>query len=324
MRRRLLIVLTGLAALTPRPVVAGDAARWAVVIEGASGDPAYAAQHRAWVDALVSTLRNRCGIESSRLTVLTEDPRAGEARGTAENVKAAFARIATEARADDLVFVMLIGHGSGAGAAAKFNLVGPDLTVAEWAAMLQPIPARLAIVNSTSASVGFLAGLSGANRVVITATNSPAQVYHTVFPGAFIQALASSDADADQNGRVSLFEAFDAASRAVARHYEEAGRLATEHAVFNDTGDGAPHDTASGAAGVVAGLTYLDAVAAPRAADPGLQALLVRQQALVDEIDVLRRRRPSMAAEDFDREFERLIVDLALVSRDVRRRTGKV
>ncbi len=60
-----------------------------------------------------------------------------------------------------------------------------------------------------------------------------------------------------------------------------------------------------------------------RSADPEVQQLLIRQQALTEQIDDLRRRRVSMSAEEFDREFEKLVTDLALVSRDVRRRMGK-
>ena len=34
---------------------------------------------------------------------------------------------------EDLLFVLLIGHGTFDGVDAKFNLVGPDLGSAEWA-----------------------------------------------------------------------------------------------------------------------------------------------------------------------------------------------
>ena len=56
--------------------------------------------------------------------------------------------------------------------------------------------------------LSVLAGLSGPNRVVITATNSFAQRFHTVFPDAFIKAMTAPEADADKNGRISLLEAF--------------------------------------------------------------------------------------------------------------------
>jgi len=318
-----LLGVVALIAIGVRPVSA-QTTRYAVIVQGASGDPQYATQHRAWVDGLAGVLRDKLGFDAAHLVVLTEEPRANELKSTAENVKATLARVAKDTKADDLVFVMLIGHGSGDGAAAKFNLVGPDLTAVEWAGLFQPIAARLAVVDSTSSSFTFLAGLSGKNRVVITATGSYSQRFHTVFPDAFIQALTAGDADADKNGRISLLEAFTYASRLVALHYEQVGYMSTETAVFDDNGDGKGRSAAqTGDDGVVAGLTYLDVVAAPKASDPAVQALLVRQQQLTDQIDALRRQRPTMAPIDFDRQFEALIIELATVSRDVRRRNGK-
>jgi hypothetical protein len=55
-------------------------------------------------------------------------------------------------------------------------------------------------------------------------------------------------------------------------------------------------------------------------ADPEVQALLVKRQELTDKLDALRRRQPEMTPADFDREFEVLIIELSLVSREVRRR----
>jgi len=319
--KRLVFLVIALA-WSVSPIWAAEGARYAVVVQGASGEPQYAQLHRGWVDALSTVLRDRMGFDPARITKLTEEPKAGELKGTAENVKATLERLAKETKADDLVFIMLIGHGGGEPTAAKFNLIGPDLTAAEWSTLLKPIAARMVIVDSTSSSFPFLEGLSGKNRIVITATNTFAQKYHTVFPDAFIKALMATDADADKNGRLSMLEVFNATSRLVALHYEQDGHMSTETAMLDDTGDGKGRNAAAtGDDGVIAGLTYLDALAAPKSADPETQALLVRQQALTEQIDELRRRRSSISAEEFDKEFEKLIVDLALVSRDVRRKT---
>jgi hypothetical protein len=40
-------------------------------------------------------------------------------------------------------------------------------------------------------------------------------------------------------------------------------------------------------------------------------------------MDDLRRRRATMSAEEFDRAFEALALELAEVSREVRKRTGQ-
>ena len=296
-------------------------ARYAVVIQGASGEEQYATLHRGWLDSLVQLLRERFKFDAAHLSVLAEQAQAGEQRSTAENVRALFARLGKEVKANDLVFVMLIGHGGGQGADAKYNLIGPDLTIPEWNELLKPIAGRIALVDTTSSSFGFLAGLAGPNRIVMTATNSHAQRYHTVFPDAFIKALTADAADVDKNQRVSLLEAFTYASRLVAQHYEQDGRLPTERAMFDDTGDGKGRDAVTdGPDGTVAGLTYLDLPEAATSADPAVQQLLTRQQQLVAEVDELRRRRPSMPPAEFDREFEKLIIELSVVSRDIRRK----
>jgi hypothetical protein len=309
--------------LVPREARAQNE-RYALVVEGTTGGEPYATTNRQWLDRLVKLLRDRCGFDAAHLTVLAEQPGAGEQPATAESVRGVLGRMAGQVKDTDLVFVMLIGHGGGEGADVKFNLVGPDLTVAEWAGLLKPVAARLAFVDTTGSSFAFLAGLSAPGRVVITATNANAQHFDTVFADAFIQGLSADIADADKNTRISLLEAFAYATRMVALYYQQRGQLATEHAVFNDTGDGKPHDTAlpGEAAGTIAGLTYLDPLVTPRSSNPAVQPLLVRQQALTQQVDELRRQRPSMLPQAYDEAFEKLIVELALVSRDVRRLTG--
>ena len=88
---------------------------------------------------------------------------------------------------------LLIGHGTSVnGEDAKFNLVGPDLSASEWAALLKPIPGRLVFVDTTGASFPFLQKLAGRGRVILTATDSAAQQFETVFPEFFIKAFERS------------------------------------------------------------------------------------------------------------------------------------
>jgi hypothetical protein len=297
--------------------------QYALLVEGASGTPEYAALHRRWLDEMAGVLRDKFKYDPAHLVVLAEQPQEGEERATADGVRAALTRLAAELEADDQLFIMLIGHGTGNAAEAKFNLVGPDLTVSEWGALLKPIAGRMAFVDTTSSSFPFLAGLAAPGRVVITATASYAQLYHTVFPEGFVKAFSTEAADLDKNGRISLLEAFTYASHEAARVYEQNGTKATERAMFSDTGNNAGQDASgTGPDGTVAGLTYLDAVAVPTSSDPAMQDLLTRQQELTRQVDELRRRRLMMSANDFDQEFERLIIELSLVSRDVRRRAG--
>jgi hypothetical protein len=312
-----------LCLLAAQSASAQQTARFALIVEGASGEEQYATTHREWVNTLAGVLRDKFGFEPAHVTVLTEKPQAGEAIANVENVRAAMGRFAQQLKKDDTLFVMLIGHGSGSGADAKFNLVGPDLTVTEWNALLKPIAARIAFVNTTSGSAAFLKGLAGPERVIITATNSPAQVYHPIFGQVFIESLTTSAADLDKNDRISVWEAFVYASKMVEQHYQRAGKLATEHAVLDDTGEGTGRDAAAKVTGAtLASLTYLDAPAVTKSADPAVQALLDRRDALTRQIDELRRRQATMPAAEFDQAFEKLVTELAQVSAEIRKKGG--
>lgn len=319
--RLALLVLTSTLAASP---AWAQADRYALLVEGASGEPQYAELHRGWLDRLVTVLVDRFAFDPAHIIVLAEQPQPGELRATADSLTEAMGRLASEVGEEDLLFVMLIGHGSGQGDDAKFNLVGRDLDVAEWNALLAPIPGRLAFVNATSSSYPYLTGLAGPNRVIITATRTAAQRYHTHFGGAFITALAAEEADLNQNGRTSLLEAFSHASRLVEQEFE-GSLMQTENAMLDDTGDGQGRDAATeGDDGALASRTYLDAgiSIAMASADPALRPLLERQADLTAQVEELIGRRRLLPDDFYASEFERLMIELSLVSRDVRRQSA--
>lgn len=320
MRQTLLTLLCVLVAAS----AAAQPARYAVLVQGASGEPQFAAQHRGWLDQVASTLTDNFKIAPDHVRVLAEQPKPGEERATADIVKSTLARIAQSATASDVVFIMLIGHGTGEGAAAKFNLIGPDLTVAEWNALLTPIKARVVFVNTASVSFPFAAGVTGDRRIVITATAQPAQRYATIFAESFVQALTATAADLDKNGRISMWEAFNYASRLQKQHFEQKGLLVTERALLEDNGDGVGRDAAAttGDDGMLATMTYLDAVVESRPSDPALQMLLQRQELLTQQVDELRRKKPSMPAPEYEAAWEKLMVELATLGAEIRKKGG--
>ena len=166
-------------------------------------------------------------------------------------------------------------------AIAKFNLPGPDLTSAEWGSLLRDMPGRVVVVNTSGASFPFMADLATRGHIVITATDSAAQRYDTVFPAQLLAALNNPAADLDKNGRVSVWELFVYTARRVARHYELQGLLATERPLLDDSGDGvgieAVNDT--GTDGALARATYLEREAVEVNADAEMAALIARRRA---------------------------------------------
>jgi hypothetical protein len=319
-RRALPVLLTGLALLVLVTAPAAAAERYALIVTGASDDPAYADQYAQWRQSLSLALEN-LQFDPAHVVSLFEGADAPHASNAA-GVRRALEALRTKVAAGDLLLVVLIGHGSFDGAEAKFNLVGPDLSAAEWGTLMKPFRGQLVVVDTTAASAPFLAHLAGPRRIVITATDSVSQRFDTTFPEYFIKALTDAEADIDKNGRVSIWEAFLAASLSVRRHFSQRGQLATERALLDDNGDGQGREAGGdGADGSLASRTYLDP---GRAGDPPtdeeLLSLLQKRAALQIDADDLKERRQLMTPDEYQKEFERLMLELAKVSREIRRK----
>ena len=136
------------------------------------------------------------------------------------------------------MWLVLLGHGTFDGKEARFNLRGPDLSAGELTEWLEPFKRPVAVVNCASASGPFINKLSAAGRVVVTATRSGQEVNFARFGGHFADAIASAESDLDKDGQTSLLEAYLLASSRVAEFYTTEGRLATEHPLLDDNGDG--------------------------------------------------------------------------------------
>lgn len=233
--------------------------------------------------------------------------------------------IAARAQPGDRVFVVLIGHGNPRDDDAAFNLPGPDITGTELNAALDALAGRqLVIVNTASASGPFVAALSAPGRVVITATASGREYHATAFAEYFVTALAESGevgADRDKDQRISMLEAFDYAKREVERAFEREKKILTEHALLDDNGDGdgskAPGEYE--ADGALADRVYLQqAPALALGAAPELVAMFERRQTLEESIAALKRRKEGLAHDDYYAQLELLLVDLALLGREIR------
>jgi hypothetical protein len=136
------------------------------------------------------------------------------------------------------LWLVLVGHGTFDGKEAKFNLRGPDLTSTQLAKWLEPFGRPLVLINTASASAPFLNGLSRSNRVILSATRSGYEQNFARLGKYLSEAIANPQADLDKDGQTSLLEAFLTAARQTADWYKAEGRLATEHPLLDDNGDG--------------------------------------------------------------------------------------
>ena len=299
------------------------------VIVGHAGDAEHGELFAKWAASLVQAATGRFGIPREHVTYLAAETPATDASGatptgrsTREAIVSAFDSIAKRAGKEDVVFVMLIGHGTFDGKTARFNLPGRDMAAADFAPLLKRIPSRIVFVNAASASGPFVAELSGPGRTIVTATRTGSEQFATLFGGYFVDALVSDDADADKNRRISILEAFDHARREVTRAYERAGIMLTEHALLDDSGDreGSMTPDVKGKDGRVAAVLSLGAPAAgePLPSDPKLRALYDERRGLERRVDTLKLLKESMDAAQYASELEKLLTELARKTREIR------
>jgi hypothetical protein len=314
------IAIAALLSLLLFPSIA-RAERYALIVTGAAGGDAYDQKYSTWRTAFTATLRETFKYDADRIIALAEHEGDGVQQATRQNVQRALVDLRKRLTKDDQLVVLLIGHGTSLdGDEAKFNLVGPDMTASEWGDLLKPLPGRLVFVNTTAASFPFLRRLAGRGRVVLTATDSAAQQFETVFPEFFVKAFDDAAADLDKNGRVSLWEAFTYASSGVRQWFEQKGQLPTERPLLDDTGAGVGREAQnSGTDGAIARITYLEpdaALALP--ADTALAVLVKRRAELESKLEELKARKETMAPDQYDAELEKLLVEISRVGAQIR------
>ena len=282
-----------------------------LVVSGLSGDPTFKRSFEQIAGAVQAAARTKWGVSDSSLVILTEDslPSAlSRARSTRENSASAFTTRSTRVQPGDVVLVVLLGHGSGEGPGSKVNLPGPDATATEYASWIAGFARQSVVfVNAATGSGDFLPVLGGPGRIVITATRSAVERNESVFAGLFAKALASDEADADKDGRISVLEAVRYTTREVAKVYDGTGRMQTEHAQISDS---------TRAVSVSFGKTVVST-------DPRVTALVAERQALESAVAALRTRKSTMDAAAYDAELERLLLAIAEKTQAIRAAGGK-
>ncbi|MBI3414290.1 MAG: hypothetical protein HY043_03045 [Verrucomicrobia bacterium] len=219
------------------------------------------------------------------------------------------------------LWLVLLGHGTFDGKEARFNLRGPDLTSSDLAEWLKSFRRPLVVINTASSSAPFLAKLAGTNRVVLSSTRSGYEQNYARFGQYLSEAIGDAQADIDKDGQVSLLEAFLTASHRVAEFYQREGRLATEHPLIDDNGDGqgTPADWFRGVRAVKKSATgaALDGVRAHQVhliRSQAEQALSPTERARRDELELaiatLRDAKATLPEAEYFQRLEILLLEL--------------
>jgi hypothetical protein len=290
----------------------GHAATYYLTISGLGGEPDYDQRFKMWADDIDKSLK-KAGGDSNVITLVAP---------TREQIRARFADLTRQTKPNDALVLTLIGHGSFDGVEYKFNIPGPDISGAELASLLDRVPAgRQLVVNMTSSSGGSISFLQKPNRVVISATKTGTEKNATVFARYWAEALRDPAADADKNESVSALEAFHYAQQKTAEFFDSQKRLATEHAVLEDTGKGegerAP-STENGEGRLAAAFPVVRLGSnAAAAKDPAKRALLDKKEELEQAIDKLKYEKAAMPEEQYKKQLTQLLLELARVQEEI-------
>jgi hypothetical protein len=286
------------------------ASTYCVTVAGLGGEPDYEQRFAAAASDLDKIMKASGG--DAHVFTLTG------AGATRAHLEETLATVAREAKPDDDFLLILIGHGSFDGVDYKFNLPGPDISARDLATLCDRIPAkRQLVVNTTSASGGSISALERPGRGVIAATKSGTEKNATVFARYWVEALRDPTADTNKNDTISALEAFQYAASKTASFYDSQKRLATEHAVFEDTGKNdavrAPL-TESGEGLFLSNFALVRIGAARRAfADPAKRELLAQKEELEQKIDALKYRKAAMSPDDYKQQLTAALLELAHV-----------
>ncbi len=287
-----------------------------IVVVGAAGTEEYGQRFAAWSD------RWQQAAEQSAATFKRIGPGANTQAETPDRqlIKEAIRDASPESV--ETLWLVLLGHGTFDGRQAKFNLRGPDVSAAQLGEWLAAREGPTVVINCASSSAPFINQLSAADRVIVTATKSGYQYQYAHFGEFLSAAVADQQIDLDKDEQTSLLEAFLAASHGVKQFYDEEARLATEHALLEDNGDG-----------LGTSADWFQGIRAVRTAKQGARAdgfranqlfLVPRGQAasipLADrrrrdelevEIEQLRARKDELSEEEYYGRLEEVLVQLA-------------
>jgi len=227
-------------------------ARHALIVCGLAGDAAHRTLFGETIESLCAGLTTNHAFAPDKVMVVwseakadNEGPALTTSRGpaTREALAEAATALAGAVQPPDTLWVFVLGHAHYDGKNSWLNLPGPDMNQAEFANLFAGIQCQEQVFFMTTAASGFFVKpLSKPGRIVIAATEADREVNETIFPHKLAAALSQPppylEFDIDDDGRLSLLDAYLWAAREAAQEYATGMLLATEHAQLDDNGDG--------------------------------------------------------------------------------------
>ncbi len=293
--------------------------RHALIIGGLGGSPEQTSRISSYLEDAYNALSGP--LRFDQVTVLAERALTGRAfvhgESTADAIRDQFAKFREGLTDEDELYILLFGHGSYDGDQSALNIPQRDLTARDYATLIDELIIRRSIWICTMSSSGpFIQELSASGRVIITATRTGTQRNQTVFPEYLVKSLIEPLADLNRDGSLSVSEIFQYSAEQTAKHYEQAGHLATEHSLLDDNGDGEGTRVEAlnqSNDGPIARGTWLRrsqiVVDNPAYAD--------KRTTLEGQIALLKARKPDMDSDTYYAELEVLFITLARLNEQI-------
>jgi len=283
-----------------------------LVVTGVPGDAEHAQKFDGWAKTFIDAAKKKDAVPDANIVYLADK------QATKAAVEKTIADFAAASKGNDTVIILLIGHGSFDGSVAAFNLMGPDLTAADYGKLLGKFTTqKVVFVNTASSSGAFLPAVTAPGRIIVTATKTGGERNETEFGQYFTAAFGDEAADRDRNGHVSIQEAFDYAKTKVTDAFKQKGLILTEHAILEDGAEGRIASSA------FLGIGRSDAALNADMNDPETKALVDERSAIQRQIEALQLQKASMDPAKYDADMEKLLTDLALKTKAIRDRQGK-
>ncbi|MDE0323270.1 MAG: DUF3857 domain-containing protein [Candidatus Poribacteria bacterium] len=241
MRQTLIIILA--ICLISTTAFAAD---YVLIVGGAAGEKSFYDAFWSATSRFHELLTDEYGYTPEQITFLFEDMGDSEKQGLVDaeskrdQVLAAFDQFTKTLQRSDRFLLFMLGHASRTGRGApKFNLMGRDITEAEYVTLINSVPAENQILIFGFPYSGRLVPqLSKPGRIIIT-SSSPNEGYslQAGFGDVFVDAFSTADSDTNSDGDVSVLEAFLLLQERTEAWYTQDGSIQSEHPHLDDNGD---------------------------------------------------------------------------------------
>ncbi|MDE0483555.1 MAG: DUF3857 and transglutaminase domain-containing protein [Candidatus Poribacteria bacterium] len=239
--RRIIIAILAVFLSVSTTVFATD---YVLILGGVGGEKSYYDQFWSATSRFHQLLTQEYGYPADQITFLFEDEGTlpglvtGEAKR--EPVLEAFAQLAEKVQPSDRFILFMLGHATRSASGIKFNLSGRDISQQEYTDSINSIRAeQQLLVFGFPYSAGIVQKISESGRIIITSSSSrEGYASQAGFGDLFVDVFSEPYADANDDGAISLLEAFIWMQTRVDEWYTQDGAMQAEHPHLDDNGDG--------------------------------------------------------------------------------------